>query len=199
MTFLNDPKQATAKPLIGWLALASVAAAPCVNFAALSAPHRPAAISQSSIKSTEAKTLSKRTRPYLVMVGPSVLRFADPEVLPSAEPIMPAKPKVPPATEEGPPKPAANLNSGQPATGPGTEQRSPTTEPNSTTPDGTKPVSILPDDTRREIRAEDVLPFFQFPGGAETGGGGAVIAVPLTENQPQRPTAPPSSATYRQQ
>lgn len=45
-------------------------------------------------------------------------------------------------------------------------------------------IRILPDDTPRDVGAEDVLPYFQFPGTVPT--------------PPSPATLPPSSATYRQ-
>jgi hypothetical protein len=60
-------------------------------------------------------------------------------------------------------------------------------------PEEGEPPLILPDDMRRDVRPEDLLPFFQYPrnGGAANG-----VSVPA---QPAVPTLPPSSATYRQQ
>jgi len=55
-----------------------------------------------------------------------------------------------------------------------------------------EPSSILPDDMRRDVRPEDLLPYFQYPRN------GAVIGVPVPA-QPALPILPPSSATYRQQ
>ncbi len=52
------------------------------------------------------------------------------------------------------------------------------------------PVAILPDDTRREIREEDVLPFFQIPRGRN-------VLSPGSVREP--PPLPESRATYRQQ
>jgi len=54
--------------------------------------------------------------------------------------------------------------------------------------------AILPDDLRRDVRPEDILPFFQFPRGGATIGVG--VSVPT---QPPAPTMPTSSATYRLQ
>ncbi len=54
--------------------------------------------------------------------------------------------------------------------------------------------AILPDDLRRDVRPEDILPFFQFPRGGATIG----VGVPVPP-QPPAPTMPSSSATYRLQ
>lgn len=61
------------------------------------------------------------------------------------------------------------------------------------TPTATKPARILPDDTPRDLRAEDVLPYFQLsnePSPAPTSG----VSVPFT---PASPAQPQSSATYQ--
>ncbi len=60
------------------------------------------------------------------------------------------------------------------------------------------PPPILPDDTRPKVRAEDFLPFFQFPGSAAAGD--VTVVVPTTPGGVPAPaTQPRSSATYRQQ
>jgi hypothetical protein len=71
--------------------------------------------------------------------------------------------------------------------------KSPSSSATAQGPEESEPSPILPDDMRREVRPEDLLPFFQYPRN-----GGAVIGVPVPA-QPALPTLPPSSATYRQQ
>lgn len=51
------------------------------------------------------------------------------------------------------------------------------------------PAAILPDDTRPKVKAEDFLPFFQFPSNSASD----ALSAPAPGRQP------PSSATYRQQ
>ena len=59
------------------------------------------------------------------------------------------------------------------------------------------PPTIIPDDTRANVRPEDFLPFFQLPGSASAPGGvGVVVPVPMSAPTPV--TLPPSSANYRQ-
>jgi hypothetical protein len=60
--------------------------------------------------------------------------------------------------------------------------------------DDNEPPAILPDDLRKEVRPEDLLPFFQFPRGGATIG----VGVPVPSQAPA-PVMPQSSATYRQQ
>jgi hypothetical protein len=63
---------------------------------------------------------------------------------------------------------------------------------------GKTPPPILPDDTRPKVRAEDFLPFFQFPGSASANGDVTVVA-PVPSSAPTAAPLPASSATYRQQ
>ncbi|WP_415908155.1 hypothetical protein [Oleiharenicola sp. Vm1] len=63
---------------------------------------------------------------------------------------------------------------------------------------GKPPATILPDDTRPKVRAEDFLPFFQFPGSAPANGDVTVVA-PVPNAAPGAAPLPASSATYRQQ
>lgn len=71
-----------------------------------------------------------------------------------------------------------------------------TPDPARTSPAKT-PAAILPDDTRPKVRAEDFLPFFQFPG--NTPANGDVTVVAPVPNAPTAAPLPASSATYRQQ
>jgi len=130
--------------------------------------------------------------PYLALLLPPTLQFqkAPPPIDPALR-LVAGAPTRPGGTEEE--IVAANRDSIVPRT---TEEEPASAEatltatkavPVETSPlpkSSLPPVSILPDDTPRDIRAEDVLPFFQFPGGAPTA--------------PTPGTIPPSSATYRQ-
>jgi hypothetical protein len=79
------------------------------------------------------------------------------------------------------------------AAAPKSSARSLSSSPTANRPEESESSAILPDDMHRDVRPEDLLPYFQYPRG-----GGAVIGVPVPA-QPALPTLPPSSATYRQQ
>ena len=138
------------------------------------------------------------SRPYLAVLSAIPLRFAPPPKFPLSAP------HGPPA----PPEPVKPIEAPEPviATPPTPPPAEPEPAPAETTISaGESPpqpresgVSILPDDTRRDIRAEDVLPFFQFPAGNDASNAGTVV-VPFTPAAPTGPTMPPSSATYKQQ
>jgi len=163
---------------------------------ALNSPQRPAitpVTSTAVYKSGSNRNHDQQT--YLAMIGPSPLRFAEGERPLPPEPVFPPPPKPKPpanAPEPGQKNPAETSGPVANSATPGSEN----TELTATlTPSTLKPVSILPDDTQREIHAEDVLPFFQFPGAPDSG----AVAVPFSTSQPRGTTAPRSSATYQQQ
>jgi len=120
---------------------------------------------------------SRLSRPYLAVILAPPLRFAlpalapaEPPRLPSLEPIVrAATPDVTAATKPATPAPESMV-----ATSP-----SPTEPPVADPERMPAPVRILRDDTPRELRAVDFLPYFVFPGTSDPG-------------------VPPSSATYRQ-
>lgn len=141
-------------------------------------------------------------RPYLASLGPIPLRF---ETAPDISPDGPPPPPIP--IKHVPPPifsddkrdviPPVEDTIRQPVVA------QPSVEPQSTAPVQEKvanPVSILPDDTHRELRPEDVLPFFLTPTNTPTDGshGSVNVVVPLS-SQKSQPTAtqPPSSATYQ--
>ena len=134
--------------------------------------------------------------PYLAVVGPPPMRFREPPAPPSfdLEPVAAG-----PAQLEGnmlvlPAATGGLLDSAQPmAASSKSPSKSPSASATAKGSEESEPSSILPDDMRREVRPEDLLPFFQYPRN-----GGAVIGVPVPA-QPALPTLPPSSATYRQQ
>jgi hypothetical protein len=71
----------------------------------------------------------------------------------------------------------------------------PTPEVSPSAPVNDKPVpSILPDDTHPSTRAEDFLPFFQFPSGKDV----TVAVPPSAARAPAPGHLPASSATYQQ-
>ncbi|HEU5081139.1 MAG TPA: hypothetical protein VFT72_18145 [Opitutaceae bacterium] len=118
---------------------------------------------------------------YLPTVGVVPLRFAPPppvaterpkKIAPVAEIIPVAPPKVEPVHVE-PPHEVAPPPKEEPA------------------PTGPTPPRILPDDTPRDLRAEDVLPYFQLSNDPAPSSG---VSVPFT---PATPAQPQSSATYQ--
>jgi hypothetical protein len=140
-----------------------------------------------------------RSRPYLVVLGSSPLRIREASPPPDLSVHPPAG---------APPQPMAEAPGHPGAIPPQTEiptsaEATPQTIPSGTenptvpAPEGkpTKPAkSILPDDTRAKVRAEDFLPFFQPPGANQNPNDVTVAPTP-----PAPGIQPPSSATYRQQ
>jgi hypothetical protein len=140
--------------------------------------------------------------PYLTVVGPPPMRFREPPAPPSFE----LEPMVagPALLDESVPAPASasasasatprreRLGLSQPTT---VSPQPPLSSPTARRPDEGDPSPILPDDMRRDVRPEDLLPFFQYP---RNGGSVIGVGVPVPF-QPPAPTQPPSSATYRLQ
>jgi hypothetical protein len=134
--------------------------------------------------------------PYLAVIAPPSLRFRDAPAPPmfELEPVAtgPASIDDPGFVPNAPQAAKDQVDHSVPIqVGPKNEvvaEISKKSEETDTTP------AILPDDLRRDVRPEDILPFFQFPrGGAMIG-----VGVPVPA-QPPAPTMPPSSATYRLQ
>lgn len=142
------------------------------------------------------------SRPYLKVSGNLPLRFA---AAPRPIPLLPVKASV--AAETAQPVPAASASSSSaessvgsaPATIAAVKEPSTTASTvdtyTTTRPSNDKPVpSILPDDTHPSSRAEDFLPFFQFPSGKDV-----TVVVPASAAQAPAPgNLPASSATYQQ-
>jgi len=130
--------------------------------------------------------------PYLTLVLPPPLRFQDPPPpIETLAHLAAAAPPFPGGAQEE--LAAANRDAmappGEHQAGTGSVTAAPTAPEDIIPPAGNakrtaNPVSILPDDTPRDVGAEDVLPYFQFP------------EAPLVPSSPS--TLPPSSATYRQ-
>lgn len=159
---------------------------------------------------------SARSRPYLTTLGAPQLRFAQAVPPPDLTVHRVAAPPLPPTEEIGQANTAAAATAfgaieampgpppaeSSPDTGPLPPELGPVPEsvhlvapPAATKP---PPVSILPDDTRQKVRAEDFLPYFQFPGSGH-GRSELSVIVPVPPTPPAPGTQPPSSATYRQQ
>jgi hypothetical protein len=133
-----------------------------------------------------------QSRPYLRFVGPPRLRFQEAAVPP--EDVVARPPASGPATgPAAPPSCAIAEPARRPGAGPAVAA-APRPKPDipaaaAPKPDATPagpaappaPPPILQDDAARKVRAEDFLPFFQFP-----------------ENRPPPGEMPPSSATYIQ-
>ena len=139
-----------------------------------------------------------RSRPYLAVLGSTSLRIQE-AVLPP-DPIVhpPAGAPPQPVTAGSPTTPTPPAEASSPA-----EEHTPAATPlaegsqTSPTPEGkpAKPTrSILPDDTKPKVKAEDFLPFFQPPGANSNPNDVTVVPTP-----PAPGVQPPSSATYRQQ
>jgi len=199
MNFSHDTLLTVTLRLACSYTLAGVLTATPTGASALNSPQRPATISPvtstANYKANTSHSLDHDPQTYLAMIGPAPLRFAEAEQPLPPEPVLPtaASSKKPAAgtADTGHQSPLAATDSRANSSTPTTEN----TDLNATlTPSSLKPVSILPDDTRQEIRAEDVLPFFQFPGAPDDG----AVAVPPTASQPRGTTAPRSSATYQQ-
>lgn len=195
MTLLHDTMLTVVQrmarcPLLVWVLLVLTP-----GIYALNTPQRPATMPavNSTAEYHTGSAHQRNNRTYLAMVGPAALRFAEatPELPPEPPPPAPVPTsKQPITTETGPDTiPAIPADT---AIKPTTENLG-KTEPFTPDPKEPKPVSILPDDTRHEIRAEDVLPFFQFPGASDN----SSTAMPFSTIEPVR--ARPSSATYSQQ
>lgn len=142
------------------------------------------------------------SRPYLKVSGNLPLRFA---AAPRPIPLLPVKTAVAPEISQ--PVPAASSSPAEtpvasaPAPAPRAEMNEPATQASvvetspTNTPANDKPVpSILPDDTPPSTRAEDFLPFFQFPSGRDV-----TVVVPASAARAPAPGhLPASSATYQQ-
>lgn len=138
------------------------------------------------------------TRPYLAAVGAPALRFGE-AIPPPDLSVRPAAGAPPPSIEEHS-APLIDPVRGDVTTVPPTSlaaEALPTAETNKSAP-AKPPTAILPDDTRPKVRAEDFLPFFQFPGSASANGDVTVVA-PVPSSASTAAPLPASSATYRQQ
>jgi len=139
---------------------------------------------------------------YLPVIGPPPLRFAQapppPDLSTHPAPVAPPRPAV---TEEIAAANTASTKSVATPQGVVTEQdQTIQTEVNPAAsgapvkgPGNKEPQALLPDDTQRETRPEEVLPFFQFPGS-----GGTTIVVPPAATSQEPTRLPVSSAVYRQ-
>jgi len=124
-------------------------------------------------------------RPYLAFVGPPPLRFED--LLPppdlSTHPAAGAPPKVAEREEAAAHAAAKAASVASTPVRPILAKAAPAAAPR-----GPTVPPILPDDVPAQVRPEDFLPYFQFPG---AGSADSASTAPRS--------IPPSSATYTQQ
>ena len=154
------------------------------------------AISASS--SVAPETSPSASRPYLAAIGSPALRFGElpppPDLRPAAGAPPVPKEEVSLQEPESPP-PAASMptppESAEPTTNVAIAPVATKTQP------ARIPPPILPDDTRSKVRAEDFLPYFQFP--ANGANGDVTVIAPVAPAAGSVSPIPPSSATYRQQ
>jgi hypothetical protein len=134
------------------------------------------------------------SRPYLSAIGAPALRFGE---APPPPDLRPAAGAPPTPKDEVAAAPAEVIAHEAPIPA---ETPAATTVPQNVKPEPVKRAAppILPDDTRSKVRAEDFLPYFQFPGSASSTGDVTVI-VPGAPAANAPAPLPPSSATYRQQ
>lgn len=134
------------------------------------------------------------SRPYLQVASAMPLRFAEAPPPPDLTSHLPAgaPPRISaaPAPEDTPakdrPEPPVETHA---AIKPSASANDIILPPEKEKASAPTPPAILPDDTHPKVKAEDFLPFFQFPGGATSD----------TYVPPQPGRQPPSTATYRQQ
>jgi hypothetical protein len=191
MNFRTHTLLAALGRIVRFLTLALLPALVAEGAEAVFAHRGPGDANLSSDRGNQPTT--PRSTPYLALVGPPPLRFREPPAPPpfELEPIAAGPAQMDelnaplpstPARERAEPT-AASTPSVKPAAASPEQKRN---------PDG-DPAPILPDDSHRDVRPEDLLPFFLFPRNGRPGVSGAV---PLP---PQPGALPPSSATYRQQ
>jgi hypothetical protein len=175
---------------------------------ALSAPQRKPLVHPSKNAPAAARnTPQSPSTPYLTALGSLPLRFARPHLERTDEPPAPPEPPPAPKISETAPDTHGKADSGPPAdtsTPPiqtpdtPTELKQETPASSSEPPPTAPPLPILPDDTRRELRAEEILYFFRYPGTTPTAPGNATqVVIPVAPNQTPPTPPPPSSATYQ--
>jgi len=155
-----------------------------------------------SLATTPEPRASRASRPYLTVVVAAPLRFEEcpaPPSLPLKREATDDRARLNPTVSstvasnpENPSKEPPPQDAALPPPG-GVAATSAPTSPSKDKP-GPPPPAILPDDTRPKVRAEDFLPFFQFPG---SGANPSDVTVAPAPTEPGK--LPPSTATYRQQ
>jgi len=135
------------------------------------------------------------SQPYLVAVGAAPLRFSEAAPEPTEVPLPRVITPIPvDVAEHSAQAPVAPTPVVAPAPAPAPVEEKAVVAPVEN--HGSNPLPVLLDDTpRRPVRAEDVLPFFQFPG---SGGSSPDMILPPAATPPRTSVLPPSSATYQQ-
>jgi hypothetical protein len=148
----------------------------------------------------------EESMPYLQVIGSTPLRFGAPPPPPdlSGKPAAGAPPKPAVSSEPVRPPDLAVPSATTVVSAKASPVEVPAAEAAAATPPETaapppspvkrdrSPLSILPDDMPSAPRAEDFLPFFQFPGGGKSTGARSPARAPSPDQ------LPPSSATYEQ-
>lgn len=126
----------------------------------------------------------QQSHPYLRFVAAPPLRFEDPAPPPdlSVRPPAGAPPK-----QKGEKDTSADVALPKPPPPPVAAPAQPVVAAAPKLPTG---APILPDDVQSQLRPEDFLPYFQYPGAHSNG-----VPVPPSADRP----LPPSTATYQQQ
>jgi hypothetical protein len=158
---------------------------------ALSMPQRVTVIDRRGIYVVEQPS----SQPYLVAVGAAPLRFSEPAPEPTEVPLPRVVHPAPVEMAEQPAPPTPTVAALPPPT-----PSTPVEEKVAVAPvenHGSKPLPVLLDDTTRHpVRAEDVLPYFQFPGANSSSPG--MILPPEPTQVRSASSLPSSSATYQQ-
>lgn len=166
---------------------------PALGSEGVAAVNRPPGVPQRARTEDEQLTEREGSRPYLTVASAPALRVREPTPAPIYD-IEPA-PAGPSYLDENslPPAPQVakdRMEGAQmgAAKSPGQQDRQRRRQEEEEVP------TILPDDLRKDVRPEDVIPFFQFPGSS----GPPSVSLPVP-GQPPAPAQIPSSATYRQE
>lgn len=172
--------------------LFSLVLLPALGTEASTSINRPHQLANNSQTGNYDQAPEPVSRPYLTVASSPPLRVKAP--LPPPAYDVEASPPGNSALDENalpPPPPVAQERM---EAVPGTTPRVPTRQEQQRRKQEEEIPAILPDDLRKEVRPEDVIPFFLFPkNGAQVG-----VSVQMPA-QPPAPTQVPSSATYRQE
>ncbi len=160
----------------------------------LAAVSVPASNRSSAHDTPPSSPASEESRPYLTAISVAPFRFRDAVPPPDLTVRLPAgappEPGPAPSEKAAAPAPAPVAVAPDPTVQPEPRDQKPAPEPTPTEqPKSFAP--ILPDDTRPKVRAEDFLPFFQYPNSSN---------IDVSVGAPASPgRMPNSSASYRQQ
>lgn len=185
MTF-SSPSLLRSRSRFSRLFTLSVLAGMVSTASALSAPQRVFSRHAAPQASLSARLAAL---PYLQKLGATPLRFA----APPAEPVeRPVASESLPASATAIPTEAVSSSHDALALNPPVKETNLASAPRQPV----KLLSIIPDDTPRDVHAEDVMSYFQLPKLNEPSNP-AGINLPFTPAQPTSSTLPLSSATYQ--